>query len=93
MSSVVRKIGTPVTVPGLVAASGFPVLMLPDFLVIASSPMMTVRFSPIGDSTVMTASLAVTGKVQGWRGSGRRGKDVSKGSLNPFVQRAGYRAG
>lgn len=65
--SAVRKIGTSVTVSGLVTASGFSALMLSNFPLISSFGLlsvMTVIFSLIGAVTVMPAILCIYEKIQ-----------------------------
>jgi predicted RND superfamily exporter protein len=64
----VKKIGSAVTVSGLVTASGFSALMLSSFPIVSSfglSTVIAVGFSLIGAIVIMPAILMLLAKAEG----------------------------
>ena len=64
----VKKIGSAVTVSGLVTASGFSALMLSSFPIVSSfglSTVIAVGFSLIGAIVIMPAILMLLAKTEG----------------------------
>ena len=64
----VQKIGSAVTVSGLVTASGFSALMLSVFPIVSSfglSTVIAVLFSLVGAIVIMPAVLTIIGGLEG----------------------------